>query len=192
VGDPLEAEDEDAGDEGKVYWEVISGDEGGLFKLVGEGETGATIQLTQAGASALDYESKPVHVLTVRAYDGGSPSLSSFVNVTIQLLDTNEAPVLQANQELRIGELAALRAPLLGGSLNASDPEDGTTADGKLQFEILGGDSRGAFDINAGTGQIFVADASKLDHETVDSIDLLVRVRDSGATADGIEDRLSV
>jgi len=132
VGNALEAVDEDSGDEGLVVWSIESGNEDGFFELHAHGDTGAVVSLTSQGASGLDYESRPRYVLLAKAADKGSPSLFAMVNITVQLLDTNEKPTLTRDQHLSIGELAELRAPLIGGVLNASDPEDGTSADGKL------------------------------------------------------------
>jgi len=54
------------------------------------------------------------------------------VNATVQLLDTNEKPLIAASQEFSIGELAELGERVMTGVVNASDPEDGPTQDGNL------------------------------------------------------------
>ena len=59
------------------------------------------------------------------------------------------------------------------GSVSASDPEQGT-----LTYAITGGNTGGAFAIDASTGQITVADSALLDFETTPSFSLTVAAID--------------
>jgi hypothetical protein len=86
---------------------------------------------------------------------------------------TNSAPVLNP-QSFTIAENLANGSSV--GTVVSSDPDVGDTR----VFTITGGNSLGAFTIGNG-GVITVADASKLDYETVTSFPLTVRVTDSGS-----------
>jgi Ca2+-binding RTX toxin-like protein len=98
--------------------------------------------------------------------------------VDVQVLPGNQPPVIE-NQVFQIAENSPATTSV--GVVAALDPDAGQT----LSYSIVGGNDNGAFTINAATGEITVADASKLDFENpdLDSYDLTVRVTDSGSGA---------
>ena len=65
----------------------------------------------------------------------------------------------------------------VGVSLGAIDPDHPDASRGELSYSIVGGNSEGYFDIDAQTGQIFLAQ-SGLDYEEADFYQLTVRASD--------------
>ena len=72
------------------------------------------------------------------------------------------------------------------GTAVASDPDAGDT----LSYAITGGNTGGAFAINASTGQITVNNPSALNFETTPSFSLTVQVTDAGTP--GLTDTATV
>jgi putative intracellular protease/amidase len=85
----------------------------------------------------------------------------------------NHAPTV-ASGEFELAENSALGT--IVGSASASDPDAGQW----LTYAIVGGNTGGAFAINAATGQISVANRAALDFETTPSFALSVQVSDDG------------
>src|SRR2546427_2491280 len=63
----------------------------------------------------------------------------------------------------------------------ASDPDAGQTA--TLTYAITGGNTGGAFAINASTGAVTVANSAALNFETTPSFSLTVSATDTGSPA---------
>jgi len=135
----------------------------------------STGQLTVADSSKLDIETTPHFVLTVEVSDGGpGPARTDTAPVTVNLTDVNEfAPVLD-DAAFNISENSANGAAV--GTLAATDA-DATHA---FSYSITAGNGSGAFEINASTGQLTVADSSTLDIETTPQFLLTVEVSDGG------------
>ena len=131
-------------------------------------------QITVLDRTQLNFESNNSLTLVVQATDSGNASLTDTATITISLTDVNEAPVI-ANQTLTVAENAANGTVV--GQLVAVDVDAGQT----LSYAITGGNSSGAFAINA-NGQIVVADSTQLDLETQPTFNLTVAVTDNGAT----------
>ena len=112
-------------------------------------------------------------MLTVIAKDGGSPArtVSAQVNITIINVDDN-VPVFQTSSApTKVREDVAIGTRVV--RLNATD------ADGKdLVFDIMVGNTGGAFEIHNTSGLITVA--TKLDREKIDRYHLAVRATDPG------------
>ncbi|MDD9824350.1 MAG: cadherin domain-containing protein, partial [Gammaproteobacteria bacterium] len=89
----------------------------------------------------------------------------------------NQGPQARPAQTLRVAEDAAAGA--VAGVTDAADP-DGDA----LTYSLSAGNADGAFAIGPASGQIAVADPSRLDHETAASRTLTVRVSDGVATTD--------
>lgn len=86
---------------------------------------------------------------------------------------SNRPPVIAA-QTFSLPENSA-NATMVG-TVAASDPDAGQT----LAYAITGGNTGGAFAINASTGQLTVASTAALNYETTPSFALTVRVTDNG------------
>jgi hypothetical protein len=96
--------------------------------------------------------------------------LTDSATVTVNVNDVNEAPGV-GNQTFTIDE----NEPngFVVGTVVAGD-QDGDT----LTYSITGGNTGGAFAINAGSGQITVANSAQVDFETNPSFALTVEVSD--------------
>ncbi|XP_058795788.1 protein dachsous [Phymastichus coffea] len=87
----IAATDLDEGKNGEIFYNIINGNVDLKFKL--DSKTGAL------SVSSLDREIVSKYVLTVSARDGGRPTLETFCNLTIIVLDVNDnAPVFVDNQ----------------------------------------------------------------------------------------------
>ncbi len=103
--------------------------------------------------------------------DGSDPS--TVATTTVGVVATN-TPAAFVDQSFDL-----LEGPVAGslvGTVAASDP-DGS---GVLSYQIVSGNSDGAFSLGSGTGELRVVDGAALDHETVGSRVLRVRVTDDG------------
>ena len=103
----LIAEDGDEGVNGSVSYALLQGNEDGVFDLdPGSG----TLSLLQG----LDFEGTSFYMLAAMAVDDGSPSLTSFTNILVQVVNTNDHPPQFANNEyfLTVRENAARGVPL--------------------------------------------------------------------------------
>jgi Raf kinase inhibitor-like YbhB/YbcL family protein len=120
---------------------------------------------------ALDYETQNAYPLTVQVTDSAASPLSTAALVTISVNDVNDAPVI-GNQSFAVDENSAVGAVV--GGVVASDADAGQT----LTYAITAGNTGNAFAIDPATGQVTVAGA--LDHETLDTYALTVRVTDNG------------
>jgi hypothetical protein len=141
----LTANDQDAGD--IISLAIVSGDQNGHFEI-----DQATKQLRVASNAQLDFESKESYVLTVRAYDNRTPSMSATatVNVNLTNLADNTPPTIEAVETINIRkrQTAAVRVV-------ATDAEDER---GKLHFSHDGSWPLNAL-IGADDGLFFLPDA---------------------------------
>ncbi|NVO19612.1 MAG: hypothetical protein HXX13_07920, partial [Bacteroidetes bacterium] len=160
------ASDPDAGQ--TLSYSILSGNTGSTFTI------GATTGLlVVANPSTLNYEVQPPFALVVKVQDNGTGTLSSQGNVTVNLTDVNEAPLI-ANQTFSIAENSANGTTV--GNIVASDPDAGQT----LTYSIYSGNSSGAFAINSATGALTVANSTILNFETNPVFTLVIYVQDNG------------
>lgn len=160
----MDAKDKDEGTNGRLQ-----------FDLQGKGRENFTIDSRGFihTATPLDYETTSSYILTVTAKDGGSPprSASAQVNISIVNVDDN-VPVFETSTQVsKIREDVAVGTRVV--RLNATD------ADGNdLVFDIMSGNTGGAFEIHNATGLITVA--AKLDREITEEYILAVKATDTG------------
>lgn len=81
----VSATDGDSGSSGTLTYSIASGDGIGSFSI--DSSSGAITT-----TAVLDYETKYIYYLVIRAADGGSPSLSATCVVTVTVLDKNDNP----------------------------------------------------------------------------------------------------
>ena len=81
----VSATDNDIGVNGLVTYSIISGDPDGNFMISSNSEI-------QISSQTLDRESINHYTLTVRAEDGGNPSLTALTTVLISIMDINDNP----------------------------------------------------------------------------------------------------
>ncbi|MBL0135861.1 MAG: cadherin repeat domain-containing protein, partial [Chitinophagaceae bacterium] len=99
--------------------------------------------------------------------------LSNQANITINLTNVNEAPII-ANQSFTVAENSLNGTSV--GSVVASDPDAGQI----LTYSILSGNTSSAFAINATTGAITVANSTAINFETNPFFTLVIKVQDNG------------
>jgi hypothetical protein len=139
----------------------------------------ATGQITVSDPDDVDFETNPSVVLGVTATDTGG--LSDTEDVTININNVSEPPVIDPNQTLTVIEQAADGTAV--GTVTASDPEGDI-----VNWDITGGnpdaddDGIPAFAID-NAGNIIVIDGNELDFETTPSYTLDVTVVDAGNNA---------
>uniref|UniRef100_A0A8C7HGN4 Protocadherin 2 alpha b 9 n=1 Tax=Oncorhynchus kisutch TaxID=8019 RepID=A0A8C7HGN4_ONCKI len=128
---------------------------------------------------ALDRELKTKHRLLVTAVDGGSPQRSGTVNVTINVLDSNDnRPVCsQDTYSVRLRENAALGTVVV--RVNATDLDEGSN--GELEYTLGRNLKRKVYDIfelDSLTGEIKVK--GEVDFEDTEVYKLDVQASDKG------------
>ena len=130
-------------------------------------------------AGDLDHETTAAYTLTVQVSDG---SLTADAEVTINVTDVNEAPVITAQTApFSIEENAAAGTAV--GTVAATDQDEG---DDDLTFAITNGNTNEAFQID-NMGAITVKTPAALDFETTPTFTLTVQVSDDenlSSTAD--------
>ncbi|XP_053318654.1 cadherin-related family member 2 [Spea bombifrons] len=124
-------------------------------------------------------------VLTVKLYDLGEPSLSSNVNVTINVEDLNDNEPLFRKPEFHFSVNESTNGAFVG-SLQVED-HDQTDLNNRVSFRISQGGS-GNFIIRAQsegkgvfTGDLSIDPEVKLDYEQQKSFTLIIEAQDNGA-----------
>ncbi len=160
----VQGTDPDAGD---VLTYSLADDAGGLFVI--DDSTGE-IKLASGGLPGLDLAAQ--HDIVVEVTDAaGAAYQESF---TLDLASLNEGPSdLVMSSGGAIAEDAVQGAVV--GQVDAVDPDAGDS----FTFSLID-DAAGRFAIDAGTGEITVADPTAIDFESAASHDITVRVTDSG------------
>ncbi|MBK7028626.1 MAG: cadherin repeat domain-containing protein [Bacteroidales bacterium] len=115
----------------------------------------------------------PSFALVVKVQDNGTGSLSAQATITVNLTNVNEVPAI-GNQSFSIAENSANGTNV--GTVAASDPDAGQI----LTYTILSGNTSGAFNINATSGALTVANSAALNYETTPTFSLVVKVQDNG------------
>ncbi|XP_039576302.1 protocadherin gamma-A10-like [Passer montanus] len=135
-------------------------------------------------SSELDREQVWEYNVTVRAADGGSPSLQSSAVLALRVLDVNDnAPVfLEERYSARLAENNAAGALVL--TVRATDADWGQNA--RVRYRLAEGRVRGAplssyVSVQAETGALYAL--RSLDYEQVRELQLWVRAEDGGAPA---------
>ncbi|MCB9014412.1 MAG: cadherin domain-containing protein [Lentimicrobiaceae bacterium] len=152
-----------------LSFSIVSGNTNNAFSI--HASSGA---LSVANPAALNFELTPVFQLVIRVQDNGVGNLSASANITINLSNVNEAPVINA-QTFTVNENAA--AGTIAGTMSATDPDQGQN----LSFSIVSGNLNNAFTIHATNGTISVSNSQALNYEAVQSITLSIRVTDNGS-----------
>uniref|UniRef100_A0A8C5W6C9 Cadherin-23 n=1 Tax=Leptobrachium leishanense TaxID=445787 RepID=A0A8C5W6C9_9ANUR len=164
----LEATDDDEGENGRVWYRIISGNSQNNFRI--DSSTG----LVMRGAQALDRETNSSHVLVVEAYNSDQGLMRSSVRVIVYVEDVNdEIPLFTQQQYSRLG----LRETVgIGTSVTVVRATDRDTGDGGLVLYKLISGSDGKFEIDGSTGLLTTIDY--LDYETKTSYYMNVSATD--------------
>ncbi|XP_061416081.1 protocadherin-1-like isoform X2 [Lethenteron reissneri] len=130
----------------------------------------------------LDREVRVQYELSVRAVDSGRPALSASCRVSITVSDTNDnAPVITSpntNDTWKHVRTFSPAGMLVGVSVTANDIDAGDN--GRLLYEIAGGNPKGIFLLNADSGALSLARTVSGSDEGLHR--LVVRVRDRGGS----------
>ncbi len=165
------ATDDDFGD--SLSYTIINSLPEAAFTI---GTTTGEIKVSASGP--LDFETNPLFTLTIEVEDSGS--LTDTAQVTINLEDVNEAPVIDPAGPFNVPE-NTVTGTAVGTPITASDVDAGDA----ITFTITAGNASGAFAINDSTGQITVANGSLLDFDTPPtSYNLTIKAEDSSGESD--------
>lgn len=152
----------------QMVFDLIAGNELGAFSLAASGE------LRVANHAILDHENRMAITLSIQAQDDGVGNLKSTSDVTINIVDVNEAPTV-ANTSWNISR-DSYNGQVIG-TVGASDPEDDY-----LIFTIQSGNGSGVFSIDANTGVLSILDNTNL---APSSYTLSIQASDSKLTSSG-------
>ncbi|XP_035418816.1 protocadherin gamma-A10-like [Cygnus atratus] len=173
----LHVQDRDSGANGEVRCSLVGDVPFRLRSSVGSYYSVAT-------ARELDREEVSEYNVTVRAADGGSPSLRSSAVLALRVLDVNDnAPVFaEARYSARLAENNAEGALVL--TVRAWDADWGQNA--RVRYRLAEGRVRGAplssyVSVQAETGALYAL--RSFDYEEVREVGLWVRAEDGGAPA---------
>ncbi len=129
-----------------------------------------------AFAGAFDFEQQSIWTLSVRVTDSASSPLSSSRDVTIQVQNVNDAPILLP--QILTGPENATPAQSFG-TVVASDQDQGQS----ISFAIVGGTDASSFAIHPTTGVVTPTATARLDFETKPTLNFEVEVSDSNNPA---------
>lgn len=166
----VQAVDLDSGNNGKVLYKLEKGDRLNQFRI---DEDSGYISV----ASALDRESVSSYVLEVRAQDMGSPLLSTFALVNIEVSDANDNPPLfgeKGNYTAVVKEDKDIGAIVLKFEIT---DEDMSPNGAPYTFDIRAGNENGAFRLEQDG---VLRTATRFNHKVVDRYTLQIRVFDNG------------
>ncbi|KAM9356578.1 protocadherin alpha-5-like isoform 3-T3 [Symphorus nematophorus] len=130
----------------------------------------------------LDREHAAQHWLLLTAIDGGKPSKSGAINITVIVSDVNDNPPLCDKQKytITIKENAPAGKFLL--TVNASDADEGVN--GEIEYSLrskIRGLSSELFDLNSKTGKLTVKGG--LDYEEKQVYEIKILAADKGAVS---------
>jgi hypothetical protein len=162
----LNANDPDAGQ--TLSYSIISGNIDNAFQI--NSNTG---ELSVQNADVINFEVWPSFNLLVRAMDNGQGNLFDMATVVVNLVDVNENPSVD-DQIFSLPENTASGQQI--DIVMADDPDAGQT----LTYNIVGGSTTDAFEINESTGMLSVLNADEINFELHPVFTLIVEVEDNG------------
>ena len=156
-------------------WTITNGNTDAIFVI-----NASSGEITIADNTNLDFETTESYTLAITVSDGTNTSAVENVIITINNINDN-TPVVTVSQSFSIDEDAENTASV--GTVLATDADAGTTLS---NWTITSGNDDAVFEINAGTGEITIADNSNLDFETTQNYTLAITVSD-GINTSGAE-----
>lgn len=191
----IRALDADYGENAELSYELVTSHEDSGLASLGNASRSFSVDPYQGVirvSGALDRERMTTHRLLVVARDHGSPSLSSSVEVEINVLDVNDnAPMFHGYDELEEGaaRLPVYRASVLESSpigtqvtrVHANDSDFAGNGNGLILFDLSYQDraEKQYFAVDSKEG--VVTTIAKLDYETKRSHRLIVTASDLGS-----------
>lgn len=145
----LQASDKDLGAGGRVSYSFVSG--GQDFRI--DSETGIV-----RVASSLDFETRQLYNITVKAQDNGFPSLFSLANLLVQVInvDENAGPPQLFERVVRTSVLENQPPGALVTQIEAVDPDGGA-----IKYAIVGGSGKGVFSVT-NKGKLVLLNSSRV------------------------------
>lgn len=153
-------------------WTITGGNIDNVFSI-----NAATGRITVTDITRLNFETTSSYTLTLTVRSDGLET-SAVETITIDIVDQNEAPVLNPSPVLSINENSANGTMV--GTITGSDVDAGDM----VQYSIVSSSPVAPFSIDAVTGQIRVLDSSLLNFEAVNTISLRVELRDAAGLTD--------
>ena len=169
----ISATDDDISVNGLVTYSIISGDPNGNFMISSIGEI-------QTSSQTLDRENISQYTLTVRAEDGGNPSLTALTTVLISILDINDNPPVftQSTFSTTLLESSPPGTVLSGIAILAEDRQD-IDANAEIIY-LIHPDNATLFSIHRITG--LLTTLVSFDYETDPTdLEIIVIATDSGS-----------
>ncbi|PNF39070.1 hypothetical protein B7P43_G04343 [Cryptotermes secundus] len=172
------AVDPDDGAGGEVTYDLSNeGEASGLFAV-----NHTTGHITTQRALTGKGRTEPYHLM-VRAQDGGNPSLSTDVPLSIFIGDvfTNDGVPLfirpTLNEVAKVSENSSIGSPVF--QVMATDPDDPNTPNGRVSYKFLDdGLDASAFNIDGKSG--LISTRQLLDREQKENYTLIIVIQDNG------------
>ncbi|XP_043247503.1 fat-like cadherin-related tumor suppressor homolog, partial [Amphibalanus amphitrite] len=161
------AVDADLGENGQVHYDLLRGN-GDLF-AVDQLSGAITLRRSPRGMDT-------AFRLVVTAYDGGSPPLSSEVEVLVTTVDGTQPRFSQPHYWARVSEAAERRTPVLTVEAAAPSPSAAAQLGSPLVFQLSSAEQPALFDVDFTTGVLYVT--GELDYETSSRHQLTVTATD--------------
>ncbi|XP_038610870.1 protocadherin Fat 1 [Tachyglossus aculeatus] len=169
----LEARDPDLGPAGQVRYGLLEAG-AGAFEL---DRLSGALRLVRP----LDFETRQLYNLTVRARDKGRPlALSATCHVEVEVVDVDENLHPPVFASFAVGGVVREDAPVGTSVLTLSARDEDVGRDGRIRYSIRDGSGLGVFHIDEEKGTIETA--VQLDRETMPHYWLTVYATDQGAT----------
>jgi len=178
TGEPIRSEDPDAKDE-HIYSIIASEPPEGLTYF-GIGGCSGRIYVAAEG---LDVVAQPQYNLTVRTRDDASDALQDHGNLTINVLNANDAPYFLVTEDevhCEISESTPINTSVTGanctGGFKWSDPD--LPFGDSVTFSISRNDVDETFGIKPGSGELFLRRANAIDYDVRSKYALAVAITD--------------
>ena len=165
-----------------VSFEIAAGDPNGAFAIDSVG------RITVANPALIDFETHPKYTLTIKATDNGNPALFATGTFTINITNLNEQ-IVMLNQSFSVNENTPNGTII--GQIVTTDPDNVVSPVQGKSFTINGGNTGGAFAIDA-QGRISVVNSSALNFETTPSFTIITTVADTGVPATSMAATLTI
>lgn len=156
------AVDADKGSNADIYYQLVRGN-GELFRV--ERKSGVISLRRGLDSYRKDY------ILTIAAYDGGSPPYSAEIPVQIKVVDKSVPTFSQQSFEASLSENTETFSAVV------STPAESPSSDGKIIYTIQSGNEEELFSIDYNGGVVYVVQS--LDYETKQHHQLTLRATDS-------------
>lgn len=159
------ATDNDSGFNGRLVYAISSGNEDGCFTI--DMNTGELKIICR-----LDRETKQFYILNITVYDLGTPQISAWKLLAVNVLDVNDNPPLfsQPRYVLSIPENTEIDKSIFNVNAVDSDQDD----NGMIKYSLL--TFTNLFEVDEISGDVSVK--GNLDRETFPRYDLKIEARD--------------